>query len=66
MKYLNSEFSIDSAYAKVLRNKRSVFLAETKTKKTLHTALVTTYGLMRNEHTAEVQSLVLMDDLFAQ
>jgi AAA+ ATPase superfamily predicted ATPase len=52
MKYLNSEFSIDSAYAKALRNKRSVFLAETKTKKTLHTALVTTYGLMRNEHAA--------------
>jgi hypothetical protein len=64
MKYLNSEFSIDSAYAKALRNKRSVFLAETGTKKTLHTTLVTTYGLMRNEHAAEVQSLVLMDDLF--
>jgi hypothetical protein len=65
MKYLNADFSIDAAYAKALRNKRSVFLAETRTKKTLHTTLVTTYGLMPGEHAAEVQSLVLMDDLFA-
>jgi hypothetical protein len=65
MKYLNADFSIDAAYAKALRNKRSVFLAETRTKKTLHTTLVTTYGLIPGEHAAEVQSLVLMDDLFA-
>jgi AAA+ ATPase superfamily predicted ATPase len=64
MKYLNAEFSIDSAYASALIKKRSAFLAETRTKKTLHTVLVTTYGLMRNKHSSEIQALVLMDDLF--
>jgi len=64
MKYLNTEFSVDATYAKTLMRKRSVFLAETKTKKMLHTVLVTTYGLLRNKHSSEIQALVRMDDLF--
>jgi AAA+ ATPase superfamily predicted ATPase len=64
MKFLNADFQIDAIYDKILRNKRSVFLAETKTKKALHTVLITTYGMIRNEHSASIQSLVCMDDLF--
>jgi hypothetical protein len=64
MKYLNNDLSIGSAYAKSLRNKRSAFLAETKTRKSLRTVLITTYGLLQNEYSSEVQVVVTMDDLF--
>jgi predicted AAA+ superfamily ATPase len=66
MKYTNTEFQIDSNYGKALRRKRAVFLAETKTRKALHTVLVTTYGLLPGEHSAEVQVVVTMDDLFVR
>ncbi|MDR2611098.1 MAG: ATP-binding protein [Clostridiales Family XIII bacterium] len=64
MKYLNTEVVVNAGYAKELRNKRAAFQAETKTRKALHTVLVTTYGLINNEYASEIQTLVTMDDLF--
>jgi hypothetical protein len=65
MKYLNTEVSMGSGYAKDLRNKRGVFQAETRTRKALHTVLVTTYGLINDEYASEIQAIVTMDDLFS-
>jgi AAA+ ATPase superfamily predicted ATPase len=65
MKYSNTEFQIDGDYSKLLRRQRAVFLAETKTRKTIHSVLVTTYGLLPGANNSEVQTVVTMDDLFA-
>jgi len=64
MKYCRDEFEIDAAYGKQLQRRVEVFRRETGTKSALHTTLVTTYGLVRNEHAAAVQSEVTMEDLF--
>jgi AAA+ ATPase superfamily predicted ATPase len=64
MKYSNTEFQIDSEYSKLLRRRRAVFLAETKTRKAIHMVLITTYGLFPGTHNAEVQAVVTLDDLF--
>jgi len=64
MKYSRSEFIIDKQYDADLRNKKDVFIRETGTKKGIHTTMVTTYGARENEYYGNIQSEVIMDDLF--
>ena len=64
MKFSNSEFVIDKDYDKVLRNKRSAFKTESKTRKTIHITMVTTYGVKRNIYSGNIQSEVTLNDLF--
>jgi AAA+ ATPase superfamily predicted ATPase len=64
MKYSNSEYTITKKYDGELRNKRQAFRSETKTRQSIHTTFVTTYGLTRNEYWGDIQSEVTMSDLF--
>jgi hypothetical protein len=64
MKFSSDEYTIDKAYSQRLREKKAAFLAETGTRKAAHTTLVTTYGLKRNEYSAEVLFQIKMNDLF--
>ena len=64
MKYASEEFIIDKKYDEILRNKRGVFRAQTKTKNAIHITLITTYGAKHNEYWGNVQSEVTMADLF--
>jgi len=66
MKYSESEFVIDKKQDENLRNKKSAFIEETKTKKAVHITMVTTYGVKRNEYWNGIQSEVKMDDLFVK
>jgi AAA+ ATPase superfamily predicted ATPase len=64
MKYATKEFVITKSYDEILRNKRSVFIEETKTKKSVHITMITTYGVKHNEYWNNIQTEVLLDDLF--
>ncbi len=64
IKYSSDEFRIDKSYDKDLRRKVNVFVSETKTKKSLHLTMITTYGLAANEYSGRVQNVITMDDLF--
>lgn len=64
MKYANTEFVIDKKQDENLRNKKETFIRETKTRKTVHLTMVTTYGIKRNEYSGLIQSEIKMDDLF--
>jgi hypothetical protein len=64
MKYANTEFVIDKKQDENLRNKKETFIRETKTRKTIHLTMVTTYGVKRNEYSGQIQSEIKMDDLF--
>ena len=64
MKFSSDEYTINKAYSKKLKDKRSAFRAETGTQKAAHTTLVTTYGLKRNEYSAEILFQLKMNDLF--
>ncbi|MDR2823799.1 MAG: ATP-binding protein [Prevotellaceae bacterium] len=66
MKYANTEFVIDKKYDEELRNKKAAFIAETKTRKGVHLTLLTTYGVKRNEFWNNIQSEVVMEDLFVK
>jgi uncharacterized protein len=65
MKYSESEFVIDKAYATELENKRTIFKQETRTKKSLFLTMVTTYGIKNNDYAIRlIQNSITMDSLF--
>jgi predicted HNH restriction endonuclease len=66
MKYAQEQFIIDKKQDENLRNKRAVFKRETKTRKALHLTMITTYGVKHNEYWGNIQSEVMMDDLFVK
>lgn len=65
MKFSASEFIIDKNYASELENKKEVFKLQTKTKKTIFQAFVTTFGIKNNDYAKRlVQNSITMDALF--
>jgi AAA+ ATPase superfamily predicted ATPase len=64
IKFSKYEYEITRAMEDNLRNKLQVFASETKTKKTVHFTLISTYGMKRGKHSGIIQSEVTMDDLF--
>lgn len=65
MKFSESEFVIDKAYAKNLRNKAGSFARVTKTRKTLFLTMVTTYGVRENQYYGDLGIVsITIDSLF--
>lgn len=65
MKYSLSEYAIDAEYEQKLRNKKSVFIDTTNTRKAVHLTMVTTFGIKANAHSGIVQNEITLDDLFS-
>ena len=63
-KFSTDEFAITQDYAERLTSRKETFRTLTGTRKSLHTTLITTYGLKRNKYTDVVQREVTMEDLF--
>ena len=64
MKFSTDEYEITKSYDNQLRQKRSVFISKTKTRKATHLTMVTTYGLKQNMYSNSIQSEVVLEDLF--
>ena len=64
MKFSTKEYSITNDYDERLRNRKETFRAVTGTRKTLHTILITTYGLAKTKYSANVHDVVTLKDLF--
>ena len=64
MKFSTGMYAIDKDYEQKLRERMSIFLAETKTRSGLRMTMVTTYGVLPNKHSGIVNDEVLLDDLF--
>jgi len=64
IKYSKSVFAIDDTYAQHLALRRQRFIDETGTKKAVHQTTITTYGLTHNAYVNDIQSQVVLDDLF--
>lgn len=65
MKFANDEFVIDKEYDAQLRRKLSVFSLVTKSRKTVHLTMVTSYGVRHNSYYNTINSEVCLDDLFS-
>lgn len=64
MKFSVGPFIINKDYEMKLRQRLSIFGAETKTRKGLSITFVTTFGIVQNLHSGIVQNQVVMDNLF--
>lgn len=64
MKYSDGMFTITKAYDKLITNRRESFRHVTNTRKALYLTLVTTEGVTRNSYWNNIQSEVIVDDLF--
>ncbi len=66
MKYSISPFEITSRYNSEMQERKELFRSSTKTRKSLHLTMVTTYGLKNNAYSGMIQSEVVLDDLFKE
>lgn len=65
MKFSNTTFTIDKAYALELENKRNVFRENSQTKKTLFLVMITSFGTNDNAYkTSLIQNDIRLSDLF--
>jgi hypothetical protein len=62
VKFWNDEFTIDENYLQQLRKKENEFRAGTKTKKALHTIMLTTWGVKINEYSTAILTQNLKAD----
>ena len=67
MKFYSDNFTIDKKYATALRQKATQFKLQTKTRKQLFWALITPFGLHKNEHSIGlVDTVISGEDLFTK
>ena len=64
IKFSSGQYQIDKQYYESLRNKKSAFANSTRTRKYVQTTMITTFGLKKNNYSAEIVSEVVLDDLF--
>ncbi|MCA6365206.1 MAG: AAA family ATPase [Bacteroidetes bacterium] len=64
MKFSVGVFVIDKKYDAALRNKKSAFISETATKKSVSITMITTYDIQTNIYSGNVQNSISMDALF--
>lgn len=64
IKFYNDEFTIDSEYAAQLRKKETQYQSDTKTKKGIHTVMMTTWGTKGKHGVGLVTKNLTMDCLF--
>ncbi|MBP5523904.1 MAG: AAA family ATPase [Bacteroidaceae bacterium] len=65
MKYGNDAFIIDKDYEEHLRQRASLFVKATGSRKTLQHTFITLYGVRSNSYSGVVSHQITMDDLFA-
>ena len=66
MKYSGSEFTVTEKVDRSIRNKTSDLVNATGTKYAIFPTLITTYGVVENSYSGNIQSVVTMDDLFGR
>ena len=64
MKFSVDEYIIDKSYEQTLRRKVETFRQMTKCRESIFLTMITTYGVIQNQHSFLVQSQVTLDDLF--
>jgi AAA+ ATPase superfamily predicted ATPase len=64
MKYSKDEYTITKEYSELLRKRYAMFTEATKTRKSVHTTMITTYGTKHNTYFGNIQNEVKMNDLF--
>ena len=65
MKYSSGRYTLSKSDCENIDNKMDAFRAVSGTTKSIHLTIVTTNGLAENAYARKVQSVLVLDDLFA-
>ena len=63
-KYTLEPFNIDKSTAEKISARREAFISQTKTKKAVHSILISAAGIKTNAHSHIVEKVLTLDDLF--
>ena len=66
MKYSNTDYTITRKADEDIQNRIHDLIAGTGTKYAVYPTLITTYGLVENSYSGNIQSVVTMNDLFEE
>ncbi|MCR4896622.1 MAG: ATP-binding protein [Lachnospiraceae bacterium] len=66
MKFYSDTFTVDKEYEAVLRGRKGLLSETIPRKNTIHSTLITTYGIAENEYRWAFDNVITMDDLFEQ
>ena len=64
MKFSKGIYTLDKTTWENLLNKIEVFRQNTKSKKAIHLTMLTPFGILQNEYASDVNSEIILDDLF--
>ena len=64
IKYTSGDFTVDKSYYKVLLGRPDKIKEMVSPKVSIHSTLITTFGLKRNEYSGVFSRVITMDDLF--
>ena len=64
IKYYGDDFAVDLSYYKRILHRQEMLLEEISPKFAVHSTLITTYGLKKNEYASAFLKVITLDDLF--
>ena len=64
IKYYSGDFSVNKDYYKVLLRRQAILTEKVSAKTTIHSTLITTFGLTQNEYSNIFTNVIVLDDLF--
>jgi AAA+ ATPase superfamily predicted ATPase len=64
MKFAKGVYTLDKKTGQNLLNKMEVFRQNTKSRKAIHLTMLTPFGILPNEYSGDVNSEIVLDDLF--
>ena len=64
IKFYSDEFAVDKEYHLILERRKKLLREVIPAKSVVHSTLITTYGLKRNEYSGDFVSVITADDLF--
>ena len=65
LKFYSDIFTVDKDYDLILRNRRTLLEQDIPRKSSIHSTLITTYGVKDNEYRWSFDNVITMDSLFA-
>ncbi len=64
MKFYSDDFAVSKEYAETIRRRKSALSERISKKSTIHSTLVTTYGIKDNEYKWSFEKVITLDELF--
>ena len=66
IKYYSGEFKVTKDYYAKILTRQAILTENVSPKIAIHSTLITTFGLIQNEHSGVFSNVIVLDDLFKE